>query len=90
VNRQKPGGLFPVVIDKVFRADPKKLPAYLGVETPVGYSLVQVSKVNEPASIDDAKRKALGDRLRDSTGAEEFDAAVGSLREKREAKSRDC
>ena len=26
VNRQKPGGLFPQVIDKVFHADAKKLP----------------------------------------------------------------
>src|SRR6185369_11051066 len=45
VNRQKPGGLPPQVIDRVFRADAKKLPAYVGVDTPGGYSLVQVSKV---------------------------------------------
>ncbi len=82
VNRQKPGGLMPNVIEAVFRVDPKKLPAYVGVDTPVGYSLVQVTKVNETAAIDDAKRKALGDRLRDTTGAEELDAAIGSLREK--------
>jgi peptidyl-prolyl cis-trans isomerase D len=82
VNRQKPGGLMPNVMEAIFRADPKKLPAYVGVDTPAGYSLVQVSKVNEPAAIDDAKRKALGERLRDATGAEEFDATLGSLREK--------
>jgi peptidyl-prolyl cis-trans isomerase D len=82
VNRQKPGGLMPNVIEAVFRADAKKLPAYAGVETPIGYSLVQVTKVNEPEAIDDAKRKAMADRLRDATGAEEFDAALGSLRDK--------
>ena len=82
VNRQKPGGLMPNVIESVFRADAKKLPAYVGVDTPIGYSLVQVSKVTEPTTIDDAKRKALGDRLRDAAGNEEFDAALGSLREK--------
>jgi len=82
VNRQKPGGLMPPVIEAVFRVDAKKLPAFTGVDTPVGYSLVQVSKVNEPGAIDDARRKALGDRLRDAAGAEEFDAALGSLRER--------
>jgi peptidyl-prolyl cis-trans isomerase D len=82
VNRQKSGGLMPNVIEAVFRADPKKLPAFVGVDTPMGYSLVQVSKVNEPVAIDDARRKALGDRLRDAAGQEEFDATLGSLREK--------
>ncbi len=82
VNRQKPGGLMPNVIEAVFRADPKKMPAFVGVETPIGYSLVQVSKVSEPGAIEDAKRKVLGDRLRDAAGAEEFDAALGSLRDK--------
>jgi len=82
VNRQKSGGLMPDVMEGIFRADTKKLPVYVGVDTPAGYSLVQVSKVNEPAAIDDAKRKALGDRLRDATGAEEFDAALGSLRDR--------
>jgi peptidyl-prolyl cis-trans isomerase D len=82
VNRQKPGGLMPNVIEAVFRVDPKKLPAYVGVDTPAGYSLVQVTKVNEPAPVDDAKRKALDDRLRDATGAEELDATIGSLRER--------
>ena len=47
VNRQKQGGLAPPVLDKVFRVDGKKLPAYVGVETPAGYSLVRVSKVIE-------------------------------------------
>jgi peptidyl-prolyl cis-trans isomerase D len=80
VNRQKPGGLFPQVIDRVFRVDAKKLPAYVGVETPAGYSLVQVSKVIEVETIDDAKRQALGARLRESVAAQELDATLGSLR----------
>lgn len=80
VNRQKPGGLMPQVIDRVFRVDAKKLPAHLGVETPAGYFLVQVSKVVEVDKIDDAKREALGARLRDSVAAEEFDATLASLR----------
>jgi peptidyl-prolyl cis-trans isomerase D len=80
VNRQKAGGLLPQVIDRVFRVDAKKLPAYVGVETPAGYALVQLSKVNEIEKVEDAKRDALASRLRDTVAAEEFDATLGSLR----------
>jgi peptidyl-prolyl cis-trans isomerase D len=80
VNRQKPGGLFPAVIDKVFRADAKKLPAYVGVETPVGYSLVQVSKVVDVEKIDDKQREALAARLKDAVAAEELESILDSLR----------
>jgi peptidyl-prolyl cis-trans isomerase D len=82
VNRQKPGGLMPQVIDKVFRVDPKKLPAYVGVETPVGYSLVQVSKVIDVDKVADEQRAALGGRLREAIAAEELDSALGSLRDR--------
>lgn len=82
VNRQKPGGLMPQVIDKVFRVDAKKLPAYVGVETPAGYSLVQVSKVIDIDKVADAQRDALGARLRDAVAAEELESALGSLRDR--------
>ena len=80
VNRQKPGGLFPAVIDKVFRADAKKLPAYVGVETPMGYSLVQVSKVIDIDKVDDKQREALAARLKDAVAAEELESTLASLR----------
>ena len=82
VNRQKSGGLFPQVIDRAFRADPKKLPAYIGVETPAGYSLVQVSKVIELEKVDDALRAKLGTDLRQSVAMEELEATLASLRER--------
>jgi len=82
VNRRSPGGLYPTVIEAVFRLDPKKLPAYAGLETPLGYSLVQVSKVDEPEKIDEAKRAALATQLRDAVAAAQFDATLGSLRER--------
>ena len=81
VNRQKPGGLAPQVIEGVFRVDPRKVPAYVGVATPQAYSLVKVSKVNEPQKIDEAQRTALAGRLRDTLGEEELQAALGSVRE---------
>ena len=80
VNRQKTGGLFPQVLDRVFRADAKKLPAYVGVETPAGYSLVQVTKVIDIEKVDDAKRDAMGARLKDAVAAQEFEATLASLR----------
>jgi peptidyl-prolyl cis-trans isomerase D len=73
VNRQKPGGLFPQVIERVFRVDRRKLPAYVGVESPAGYSLVRVSKVIEPEKIEDAQRAALGTQLRQAVGVQELE-----------------
>jgi peptidyl-prolyl cis-trans isomerase D len=80
VNRQKPGGLPPQVIDRVFRVDAKKLPAFVGVETLAGYALVQVSKVIEIDKIDDARRQAMATRLRDAVAAQEMEATLASLR----------
>ena len=80
VNRTKPGGLYPNVLDRVFRADAKKLPAYVGVDTPMGYSLVQVSKVIDIEKVDDAQRAQLAGRLRDSVAAEEMESALESLK----------
>ena len=82
VNRQRPGGLFPQVIDKVFRADAKKLPAYVGVETPAGYAIVQVSKVVDLEKVEDAQRQALAGRLRQAVADEELESTLASLRER--------
>lgn len=80
VNRQKSGGLSPQVLDRVFRADAKKLPAYVGVETPAGYSLVRVSKVIELDKVEDKQREALGSQLRQAVALEELEAMLQSLR----------
>ncbi len=82
VSRQKPGGLFGTVLDKVFRADAKKLPAYLGVENPAGYSLVQVSKVIELEKVDEQQRQALAGRLRQAVADEELQSALASVRDR--------
>ncbi len=80
VNRQKPGGLPPPVIDRVFRVDAKKLPAYAGIEAPAGYVLMRVSKVIELEKVGDAQRERLGAQLRDAVAAEEIDSMLASLR----------
>jgi len=81
VNRQRPGGIFAQVLDRVFRADAKKLPAFVGAETPAGYSLARVSKVIEIEKVDDAQRAALGGQLRQAVAAEELEATLASIRE---------
>jgi len=82
VNRQKPGGLPTQVLDRAFRADARKLPVHLGVETPQGYSLVQVSKVIELDKVSDAQRNQLGQQLRQTVAVEELEAALSTLRDK--------
>ncbi len=80
VNRQKPGGVPPQVLDRAFRADAKKLPAYVGVATGSGYALVRISKVIDVETVDDAKRKALGERLKQTVAVGELEASLASLR----------
>ena len=82
VNRQKPGGLPPQVIEKAFRADGKKLPAVAGVATPMGYSLVKISKVIDVETIDEGKRQALADRLKQTVAMSELESSLTSLRER--------
>ena len=82
VSRQKTGGLFPQVMDKVFRIDAKKVPAYTGVETPFGYSIVKVSKVIDEEKVDDAPRQALAGRLRQAVADEELESTLASIRER--------
>src|SRR5205085_469819 len=82
VSRQKPGGLPPAVIERAYRADPKKLPVVAGVDNgPAGYALVQVSKVIEGEKVDDAQKNALGNQLRSAVAEADFEATLGSLRD---------
>ena len=81
VNRQKPGGLGPEVIDKAFRVDPKKLPGYAGAATPSGYSLVQVSKVMDQPEVKDEQRQAMGTQLRQAVAATELESTLASIRD---------
>jgi len=82
VNRQKPGGLFPNVLDKVFRVDAKKVPVYTGAETMAGYSLVRVSKVIDIDKIDEQQRQALAARLRQAVADEELQSTLTAVRDR--------
>lgn len=80
VNRQKSGGLPPQVIDRAFRVDAKKVPAYAGVEMPAGYAIVQVSKVIEVEKVEDAQRQALGSQLKQAVSIAELESTLANIR----------
>lgn len=82
VSRQNPGEISGDVVTAVFKADVKKLPAYVGNEGPDGYTFVKISKVVDAPALDDAKRNAILPRLAQSQSQEEFEAMVKSLRSK--------
>ena len=45
-------GLNDDVRKQILRADVAKLPAYSGVETPAGYTLIRITRTVEPEKID--------------------------------------
>ena len=82
VGRQNPGDILGDIVTLVFKADVKKLPAFVGAEGPDGYSFVKISKVVDAPAVDDAKRKTILPRLAQMQSQEEFEAMVKSLRSK--------
>ena len=82
VGRQNPGDIPGDIVTLVFKADVKKLPAFVGTEGPDGYSFVKISKVVDAPAVDDAKRKTILPRLAQMQSQEEFEAMVKSLRSK--------
>ena len=71
------------VLDRIFRVDAGKLPAYTGIENPNGgYTLIKVSKVVEPGAIDPAKMKSYANQLRQALAQEYSSAYLASLKQK--------
>ena len=82
VGRQNPGDIPGDIVTLVFKADVKKLPAFVGAEGPDGYSFVKISNVVDAPALDDAKRNTILPRLAQMQSQEEFEAMVKSLRSK--------
>jgi len=82
VNRRKPGGLPPQVVDRAFRVDSRKLPGYTGIESPAGYAVVKVLKATQPEKIDPAQRDALGEQLRNAVAIQELESTLSAIRER--------
>jgi peptidyl-prolyl cis-trans isomerase D len=59
VSRAKHEGLAGNEYGAVMKADTSKLPAFVGVENPAGgYSIFRIAKVEQPATVDAARRQA--------------------------------
>jgi peptidyl-prolyl cis-trans isomerase D len=79
IVRDKPAGLQPAAVARVFGADASKLPAYVGIEVPAGYAVYRISKVvdSEP---DEARQRAVQTELGRANGEEEFRSFLTGLR----------
>jgi peptidyl-prolyl cis-trans isomerase D len=87
VSRQKPQGLHPDASQAVFSADTAKLPAYVGVPASQGRFVVyRISRVNDVAAVDPARKKALARQLAQTAGQEQFQAYIASLRNRTDVK----
>ena len=81
VSRENPVGLDPRAVPPVFRVDPAKLPAYVGVDLPpAGYGLYRISKVTDAQAADDAKLRALDTALSRQEARDGYQAFIDGLR----------
>ncbi|GHT94330.1 peptidylprolyl isomerase [Betaproteobacteria bacterium] len=82
VARLNPGTLTQESLNTVFRADAKKLPAYVGVELPgVGYALYKVNSV-AAGELPDELAQALGEQLANINAKQQVDAYMAALRQR--------
>jgi peptidyl-prolyl cis-trans isomerase D len=81
-------GLSDDVRKQVLRTDVSKLPAYAGVESPAGYTLIRITRVVEPEKIDPEKEKNLAMAMQQAASQEQFAAYVASLKQKADVKIR--
>jgi peptidyl-prolyl cis-trans isomerase D len=83
VSRDEGKDLPEPALRQAFRTDVSKLPAYAGVETGRGaYTLVRVSRVEQPDKLAPERAKALEEQARAMLGQETLAAYVASLRQK--------
>ncbi len=73
---------------QVLRTDVSKLPAYAGVETPMGYTLIRITRTVQPDKIDAEKEKNLAVAMQQAQGQEQNAAFLASLKQKGDIKIR--
>jgi peptidyl-prolyl cis-trans isomerase D len=87
VSRDNAQGYARPALAEIFKADAVKLPAYVGFEDAQGgFVLVKITRVVDVEALDDAKRKAAADELRQLVAQEELNAYVASLKQKSDVK----
>ncbi|MBP0597188.1 SurA N-terminal domain-containing protein [Herbaspirillum sp. LeCh32-8] len=87
VSRVKAEGWTEEAFNAVMKADTAKLPVYVGAETPgLGYQIYRVTKVEQPKTVDAARRKTEQEQIAGALSQQEALAYLGYLREKAKTK----
>lgn len=85
LSRQHAQGLSQAAVSRAFAVESRTLPAYTWLENPQGGgTLLRISRVIEADAIDDAKKKAYAERMRQITAQENFAAYLQSLKDRSE------
>jgi peptidyl-prolyl cis-trans isomerase D len=71
---------------QILRTDVSKLPAYAGVETPAGYTLIRITRTVDPEKMDAEKEKNLIAAVQQAQAQEQNTAFLASLKQKAEIK----
>lgn len=82
-SRIKPAGLEPAALKEVFKFKGDKLPGYAGVENAQGgFTLVKVTRVIEPDTLDEGRKRAYAQRFSNMLEQEYAAAYLASLKSK--------
>jgi peptidyl-prolyl cis-trans isomerase D len=73
---------------QILRTDISKLPAYAGVETPAGYTLIRITRTVDPEKIEPEKEKNLALAMVQAQAQEQNAAFLASLKQKADIKIR--
>lgn len=77
----------PDALLRIFQAEPAKFPAYVtGTNPRGGFSIYRVTKVVEPASLDEGRLKLAAERMGDQLGRDFGNAYIASLRSRADVK----
>lgn len=87
VSRSKPEGINGLALQSVMKADASKLPAYVGVDVPgAGYGVYRISKVQQPANVDEAQRKQEAEQIGNLIAQQEMAQYIELLKAKAKVK----
>jgi len=83
ISRAKSQDVDPAVFLTAMKADASKLPAFAGADLgDRGYSVLRIVKVEQPTTVDQAKRDAERQQITDALGQQEAQAYIDYLKKK--------
>ena len=82
ITRQQVQAMPIPALQAIFKADVQKLPAYVGAELGGSYVIYKITKVTQPTTLDEAKRKSLRDEYTAIVAQQDAAAYLSSLRQR--------